>query len=107
MRGIRLERAPNAGREATFHRPPRSAILPLVRQIGRRAFRLPALAPSADALRAAAIHQETGQALAAVATTGIRKSIYRLASHPEMNRATERALAHAVALNVRRRAKRP
>jgi len=59
--------------------------------------------PSADALRAAAIHQATGRTLAAVATTGIRKGIYRFASHAEMNRCTEEALAHAVALNVRQR----
>jgi len=58
-------------------------------------------------LRAAAVHQATGQRLAAVATTGVRKGIYRFASHAEMNRHTEEALARAVALNVRRRAGRP
>jgi len=59
--------------------------------------------PTAAALRAAAIHQSTGQALAAVATTGIVKGIYRFASHAEMNRHTDEALARAVALNVRKR----
>jgi hypothetical protein len=54
-------------------------------------------------LRAAATHQSTGQALAAVATTGIVKGIYRFASHAEMNRQTDEALARAVALNVRKR----
>jgi hypothetical protein len=54
-------------------------------------------------LRAAATHQSTGQALAAVATTGIVKGIYRFASHAEMNRHTDEALARAVALNVRKR----
>lgn len=74
-----------------------------MRQIGKRAPRPLVPAPSADALRAAAIHQATGRTLAAVATTGIRKGIYRFASHAEMNRHTEEALARAVALNVRRR----
>jgi len=58
-------------------------------------------------LRAAAVHQETGRALAAVATTGIRKGLYRFASHTEMNRLTEEALAQAIVLNARRRAERP
>jgi len=50
------------------------------------------------------VHQAGGQALAAVATTGIRKGIYRFASHADMNRHTEEALAYAIGLNVRRRA---
>jgi hypothetical protein len=56
-------------------------------------------------LRAAAIHQATGRALAAFATTGIRKGIYRFASHAEMNRHDEEAQAYAIALNVRRRSR--
>jgi len=75
-----------------------------MRQLGQRVLNPLAPVPSADALRAAAIHQATGQALAAVMTTGIRKGIYRFASHAEMNRHTEEALARAMALNVRRRA---
>lgn len=74
-----------------------------MRQVGKRRLRPLARAPSADALRAAAIHQATGRTLAAVATTGIRKGIYRFASHAEMNRHTDEALAYAVALNVRQR----
>lgn len=74
-----------------------------MRRIGKRAPARPAAAPTAAALRAAAIHQSTGQALAAVATTGIVKGIYRFASHAEMNRHTDEALARAVALNVRKR----
>lgn len=50
------------------------------------------------AVRRAAARQATGQALA---TTGIRKGIYRFASHAEMNRHTDEALARAIALNLR------
>lgn len=75
----------------------------LMKRIGKRRIAGPATAPSAAALRAAAIHQASGQAIAAVATTGIPKGIYRFASHEEMNRHTEEALARAIALNVRRR----
>ena len=78
-----------------------------MRQVGRRKVGPLAAAPSARALRAAAVHQATGQALAAVATTGIRKGIYRFASHAAMNRHTEEAQAYAIALNVRRRTGRP
>jgi len=78
-----------------------------MRQIGRRRVGSLAAVASAEALRLAAVHQATGQALAAVATTGIRKGIYRFASHAAMNRHTEEALAHAIALNVRRRTGRP
>ena len=74
-----------------------------MRRVGKRAPGGPAAVPTAAALRAAAIHQSTGQALAAVATTGIVKGIYRFASHAEMNRHTDEALARAVALNVRKR----
>ena len=47
------------------------------------------------------VHQQTGQALAALATTGIAKGIYRFATHDEMNRHSEEALARAIAANVR------
>jgi len=73
-----------------------------MRQVGRSKARPPAAVPSAEAFRLAAVHQATGQALAALPTTGIRKGIYRFASHAEMNRHTDEALAHAIALNVRR-----
>jgi hypothetical protein len=65
-----------------------------------------ALSPSGEALRAAAVHQATGQALAAVATSGIRKGVYRFFSPAEMNRHTEEAAARAIVLNVRRRSGR-
>ncbi|MBI1733419.1 MAG: hypothetical protein HYR49_11725 [Gammaproteobacteria bacterium] len=55
----------------------------------------------AEALRKAAIHQQTGQALAALPTTGIAKGVYRFSSHEEMNRHTEEALARAIAANAR------
>jgi hypothetical protein len=75
-----------------------------MKRVGNRRVPRPAATASAAALRAAAVHQSSGLALAAVATTGIRKGIYRFASHAEMNRHTEEAMAHAIALNVRRRA---
>ena len=75
-----------------------------MRQIGKRTLSQPAANPSADALRLAALHQRTGQALAALATTGIAKGIYRFATHEAMNRHSDEALARAIAANVRRRA---
>jgi len=75
----------------------------LMRQVGRRIVGTVALSPSGEALRAAAVHQATGQALAAVATSGIPKGVYRFFSPAEMNRHTEDAVVRAVALNVRRR----
>jgi hypothetical protein len=70
-----------------------------MRQVGNRSPQLPSALPSAQALRAAAAHQKTGAALAALATTGIVKGVYRFASHAEMNRHTEEALARAIVLN--------
>ena len=75
-----------------------------MRQIGKRGQSQPGFNPSADALRLAGIHQRTGQALAAPATTGIPKGIYRFATHDEMNRHSDEALARAIAANVRQRA---
>ncbi len=74
-----------------------------MRVIGKRTISLPALLPSADGLRAAAIHQATGQALAAISTTGIPKGIYRFKSHEEMNRFDEDALVRAIVINMRAR----
>jgi len=75
-----------------------------MRQIGNRTQSQPGLNPSEHALRLAGIHQSTGQALAALATTGVPKGIYRFATHAEMNRHSEDALARAIAANVRLRA---
>ncbi|MFN0301185.1 MAG: hypothetical protein ACKVQU_12640 [Burkholderiales bacterium] len=71
--------------------------------IGKRVMPSPDLLPSADALRAAAVHQATGQALAAVLTTGIPKGIYRFKSHEEMNQFDEDALVRAIVINMRAR----
>lgn len=57
--------------------------------------------PSAAALRAAAVHQASGAALAGISTTGIAKGIYRFKSHAEMNRQTDEALARVIAANSR------
>jgi hypothetical protein len=74
-----------------------------MRQVGTRNPQLPSASPSAEALRAAAAHQKTGSALAALATTGVVKGVCRFASRAEMNRHTEEALARATALNNRLR----
>lgn len=74
-----------------------------MRQIGNRTQSQPRLLPTAEALRVAAIHQRTGQSLAALATTGVFKGIYRFATHEAMNRHSDEALARAIAANVRQR----
>jgi hypothetical protein len=74
-----------------------------MRQIGNRTLSQPGLNPSAHFLRLAAAHQSTGQALAALATTGVAKGIYRFATHAEMNRHCEDALVRAIVANVRQR----
>ena len=74
-----------------------------MRRIGHRSLSQPGRLPSGDALRLAGVHQRTGQALAALATTGVEKGIYRFATHDEMNRHSDEALARAIAANVRQR----
>jgi hypothetical protein len=74
-----------------------------MRQVGIRNPQIASASPSADVLRAAAIHQKTGAALSALSTTGIPKGVYRFSSHAEMNRQTEKALARAIAFNSRLR----
>jgi hypothetical protein len=74
-----------------------------MRTIGSTSPSLPSSEPTAAGLRAAARHQETGAALAAIATTGVEQGIYRFASHAEMNLHTDEALARAMALNARHR----
>ena len=64
----------------------------------------PKLVPTGSNFALAAIHQRTGQALAAVITTGIPKGIYRFATHEEMNRHSDEALTRAIAANLRQRA---
>jgi hypothetical protein len=75
-----------------------------MRQIGNRTQSQPGLIPSGHFLRLAGVHQSTCNALAAVATTGVAKGIYRFATHAEMNRHCDDALARAIAANVRQRA---
>ena len=74
-----------------------------MRKIGQRTPSQPGLNPSGDSLRLAAVHQRTGQALAALATTGIVKGLYRFVTHDEMNRHSDEALARAIAANIRHR----
>jgi hypothetical protein len=74
-----------------------------MRIVGRKRIPGPDLVPSAQALVAARAHQQSGLALAAVPTTGIRQGIYRFASHEAMNRASDEASALAIRLNVRAR----
>ena len=57
--------------------------------------------PSAEALAQAAIHQATGMALMPVLTCGVRKGIYRYATHEAANQASEEAIVQAIALNQR------
>ncbi|MBK9607004.1 MAG: hypothetical protein IPO58_11555 [Betaproteobacteria bacterium] len=75
-----------------------------MRQIGERSEGRPGFSPSGASLRLAGVHQSTGQALAALATTGIAKGIYRFATHAAMNRHSDEALARAIAANIRQRA---
>lgn len=74
-----------------------------MRVIGQSRIPSPNLTPSAGGLAAARAHQRAGTAMASVPTTGIRRGIYRFASHEEMNRATEEALVLAICLNARSR----
>lgn len=75
-----------------------------MRQIGNRTLSPLGRLPTAQALRLAAIHQETGCALAALATTGVAKGIYRFRSQEEKNRHDEEALARVIAANAKLRA---
>ncbi len=78
-----------------------NATIGTMRTVGTAKISLPSLLPSAEGLRQAAVHQATGLALMRVASTGIRKGIYRFPSHEAANRASEEALVVAIALNAR------
>lgn len=99
-----VQSALDVGRRQRRYDLATSDILPLMRTVGSSALPSPSLLPTAAALRAAAVHQATGNALAAVATTGIEKGIYRFKSHAAMNRMTDQALVRALAINARLRA---
>ena len=74
-----------------------------MRQIGQKAPAQPALVPDGANFLLARTHQLTGQALAALSTTGVAQGIYRFSSHEEMNRHSEHALSIAIAANLRQR----
>ena len=74
-----------------------------MRHLGKKTLAQPGLVPTASNLARAQIHQRTGQALAANATTGIPKGIYRFATHAQMNRHSDEAQARAIAANLRQR----
>lgn len=71
-----------------------------MRVVGNSQIALPQLTPSSTALQQAAIHQATAMALMRVASSGVRKGIYRYASHEAANRASEEALVVAMLLNM-------
>ena len=77
-----------------------------MRHIGKKLIAQPKLVPTGSNFALAQIHQRTGQALAAVKTTGIVKGIYRFANHAQMNRHSDDALARVIAANLRQRAAR-
>ena len=76
-----------------------------MRHIGQKTPARPKLVPTGSNLALAAIHQRTGQTLAAVITTGIAKGVYRFATHEQMNRHSDEALARAIAANLRQRSR--
>ncbi len=71
-----------------------------MRIVGNSQIALPRLMPSAAALHQAAIHQATGVALMHVATSGVRKGVYRYATHEAANRASEEALLVTIGMNL-------
>ena len=74
-----------------------------MRRVGSRTLNRITQHPSAKGLKAAAAHQRTAAALAAVPTTGIAKGVYRFRTHAEANRHAEEAQARAIAANLRAR----
>jgi hypothetical protein len=74
-----------------------------MRRVGSRTVNRITERPRASGLKAAAAHQRTAAALAAVATTGIAKGVYRFRTHAEANRHAEEAQARAIAANLRAR----
>ncbi len=74
-----------------------------MRTIGKRPqYRITAI-PTAEALKAGAVHQATALALAGVSTTGIRRGIYRFATHAEANAHSDEAVVRAIVENLRAR----
>lgn len=73
-----------------------------MRVVGTTHIALPSLMPSAAALQQAAVHQATASALMRVASSGVRKGVYRFATHEAANRASEEAITAAISLNLKR-----
>jgi hypothetical protein len=59
--------------------------------------------PRAQALRDAATHQATGQSLAVLSSTGIRKGVYRFKTHDAADEQVRAGLVWVIARNVRLR----
>ena len=78
-----------------------------MRVVGTTLIALPSLMPSAAALQQAAVHQATAIALMRVASSGVRKGVYRFATHEAANRASEEAVVFAISLNVKLLANTP
>ena len=75
--------------------------------VGNSHIALPSVMPSATALQRAAIHQATAMALMRVASSGVRKGVYRFATQEAANRASEEAISVAISLNLKRMAHTP
>ena len=86
------------------YRPVARIIWPM-RHVGKKVLAQTQLVPTGSNLALAQIRQRTGQALAAVMTTGIPKGIYRFATHAQMNRHSDEALVRAISTNLRQRAR--
>lgn len=74
-----------------------------MRTIGNRTQYRVTASPSAEALKAGGEHQATALALAAVATTGVRRGIYRFATHAQANAHSDEAMVRAIVENQRAR----
>lgn len=72
-----------------------------MRVVGNTHIALPSLMPSAAALQQAAVHQATAMALMRVPSSGVRKGVYRFATHEAANRASEAAISVAISLNLK------
>ncbi len=72
-----------------------------MRTVGNKLIAQPQLQPSAAALAQASVHQATAAALMPVLTCGVRKGVYRYATHEAANQASEEALVRAIALSQR------
>ena len=72
-----------------------------MRVVGHTHIAQPSLMPSVAALQQAAVHQATAMALMRVATSGVRKGVYRFTSHEAANQASDEAVSVAISLNTK------